>query len=46
VINSSTQTFIGCTLPATPAQCNAINALLPRFFGQIPRTDDNDLGFG
>jgi len=35
-----------CGAPATPAQCAAINNLLPRFFGQIPRTDDNDLGFG
>jgi outer membrane receptor protein involved in Fe transport len=46
VINTATQSFIGCGLPATPAQCNAINSLLPRFFGQIARTDDNDLGFG
>ena len=36
----------GSAAPPTAAQCNAINALLPRFFGQIPRTDDNDLGFG
>ena len=35
-----------CGAPATPAQCQAINALLPRFFGQVRRTDDNDLGFG
>jgi hypothetical protein len=51
VINPNTNTWVttgadACTLPATPAQCNAINSLLPRFFGQIPRTDDNDLGFG
>jgi hypothetical protein len=46
VVNPTTQTFIGCGAPATTAQCNAINALLPRFYGQIPRTDDNDLGFG
>jgi len=46
VVNTTTQTWIGCGLPATPAQCSAINALLPRFFGQIPRTDDNDLAFG
>lgn len=46
VVNTATQSFTGCTLPATPAQCSAINALLPRFFGQIPRTDDNDLAFG
>ena len=38
--------WIGCGSPATPAQCNAINGLLPRFFGAIPRTDDNDLYFG
>jgi len=51
VINPATDTWAtsgsgGCVAPATPAQCNAINALLPRFFGQIPRTDDNDLAFG
>jgi outer membrane receptor protein involved in Fe transport len=44
VVNTATQTWVGCA--ATAAQCNAINALLPRFFGQIPRTDYNDLGFG
>ncbi|HKQ88954.1 MAG TPA: TonB-dependent receptor [Candidatus Acidoferrales bacterium] len=31
---------------ATPAQCNAINGLLPRFFGNVPRTVDQDLLFG
>jgi hypothetical protein len=51
VINPNSNTWVttgaaACTTPATPAQCNAINALLPRFFGQIPRTDDNDLAFG
>jgi hypothetical protein len=46
VVNASTQSFIGCGAPATAAQCAAINQLLPRFYGQIPRTDDNDLGFG
>ena len=35
-----------CGAPATPAQCAAINGLLPRFYGQIPRTADNDLYFG
>lgn len=44
VLNPTTQTWVGCT--ATAAQCSAINALLPRFYGQIPRTDDNDLYFG
>jgi len=46
VVNSTTETFLNCGPPATTAQCNAINGLLPRFYGQIPRTDDNDLGFG
>ena len=51
VINPLTRSWVttgsaACGAPATPAQCNAINALLPRFFGLIPRTDDNDLGFG
>ena len=46
VINPPTRSWVGCGAPATPAQCSAINGLLPRFFGQIPRTDDNDLGFG
>jgi hypothetical protein len=46
VVNPTTQTWVGCGAPATPAQCNAINALLPRFYGQIPRTDANDLAFG
>jgi carboxypeptidase family protein/TonB-dependent receptor-like protein len=54
-VNSSTQTFAlkdathpnGCDpTVATPAQCNAINALLPRFFGLVPRTVDQDLAFG
>lgn len=40
------QVWIGCGAPATPAQCSAINALLPRFYGQIPRTASNDLYFG
>jgi len=52
VVNSTTQTWVGCgvasgtTPAATAAQCAAINALLPRFYGTVPRTDDNDLGFG
>ncbi len=52
-INTATQTWVGCGTPAsssqpaaTPAQCNAINALLPRFFSQSPRTASNDLYFG
>jgi hypothetical protein len=51
VINPITQNWVttgsqACTTPATPAQCAAINGLLGRFFGQIPRKDDNDLAFG
>lgn len=42
--NPNNPVWSGCT--ATPAQCQAINGLLPRFFGQIPRTADNDLYFG
>lgn len=50
-INTSgaSPTFIGCgtgSNPATAAQCAAINALLPAFFGLIPRTVDQDLAFG
>jgi hypothetical protein len=40
------QVWLTCGSPATPAQCSAINALLPRFYGQIPRTALNDLYFG
>ncbi len=43
-LNPTTETWVGCTVSA--AQCNAINALLPRFYGQIPRTALNDLYFG
>ena len=51
VINPVTQLWAttgsqACGAPATPAQCAAINGLLPRFFGLIPRKDDNDLAFG
>jgi len=40
------QVWLTCGAPATPAQCSAINSLLPRFYGQIPRTASNDLYFG
>jgi hypothetical protein len=52
VIDSTNQVWIGCgvasgSIPAaTPAQCSAINALLPRFFGSTPRNFDQYLGFG
>jgi hypothetical protein len=48
-VNPTTQTWIGCgtgtatQAAATPAQCNAINTLLPRFFGSIPRTLNQEL---
>ncbi|HLH40513.1 MAG TPA: TonB-dependent receptor [Bryobacteraceae bacterium] len=45
-LDVATKTWVGCGAPATPAQCNAINGLLPRFYGQIPRTASNDLYFG
>src|SRR5579872_6579328 len=48
-VNPNTQTWnlcgvaSGSTPAATPAQCAAINALLPRFFGSIPRTLSQEL---
>src|SRR5258708_7497852 len=51
-VNPVTHSFIGCGTPsgtqpaATPAQCAAINTLLPRFYGLIPRTLSGDLYFG
>jgi len=51
-VNPVTRTFIGCGIgagaqpAATPAQCAAINTLLPRFYGLIPRTLSGDLYFG
>jgi Carboxypeptidase regulatory-like domain len=44
-INSTTQTWTGCGAPATPAQCAAANALLPRIFGLVDRHQDEELGF-
>jgi outer membrane receptor protein involved in Fe transport len=38
--------FIGCGSPATPAQCAAIDSLLPRFYGAIPRENNQELAFG
>jgi Carboxypeptidase regulatory-like domain/TonB dependent receptor len=46
VIDPNTQSFVGCGPPATPAQCAAINGILPRFYGLIPRQANQDLGFG
>jgi outer membrane receptor protein involved in Fe transport len=51
-VNPTTQTWIGCGVAsgsqpaATPAQCAAINALLPRFYGSIPRTMNQELYLG
>ena len=45
VIDPNTQSFLGCGAPATPAQCAAINSILPRYFGLIPRQANQDLGF-
>ncbi len=45
VIDPTTQTWVGCAAPATPQQCSAINALLPRFFGEVPRSMSQDLAF-
>jgi len=44
-VNATTQTWIGCGAPATTAQCNAINALLPRMFGLVDRNGNQVLSF-
>ena len=52
IVDTANQVWIGCGVAsggapaATPAQCSAINALLPRFFGQVPRTMSQPIGFG
>jgi outer membrane receptor protein involved in Fe transport len=46
VVDPVSQSFVGCGAPATPQQCAAANSILPRFFGSLPRTADNDLYFG
>ena len=43
-VNQATQSWIGCAAPATAAQCSAINALLPRMFGTVPRNGNQLLG--
>ena len=45
-VDTANQVWLTCGAPATTAQCAAINGLLPRFFGQIPRKASNDLYFG
>ncbi len=42
-VNQTTQSWIGCGAPATAAQCSAINALLPRMFGTVPRNGNQML---
>lgn len=44
-VNGASQTWMGCTAPATPAQCSAINSLLPRMFGLTDRRADQQLYF-
>ena len=46
IVDSNAQTWLGCGAPATPAQCSAINALLPRFFGELPRSQSRDSALG
>ncbi len=46
IIDTNNQSWLGCGAPATAAQCSAINRLLPRFFGQLPRSVSQDLYFG
>src|SRR5579884_230595 len=52
IVDTANQVWIGCGVAsggasaASPAQCAAINAVLPRFFGQVPRTMSQPLGFG
>jgi hypothetical protein len=55
-VNGATESWLLCGVSsgsgtsfapaATPAQCSAINALIPRFFGVIPRTLDQELYLG
>jgi hypothetical protein len=55
-VDSTTQQFVqggtsGCGLAVsgktpTAAQCSAINAILPRYFGQIDRQANQELAFG
>ena len=51
-VSPVTRQWLGCGVAsggqpaATPSQCAAINGLLPRYYGQIPRTLDQELYFG
>ncbi len=44
-VNSTTQTWIGCGAPATPAQCAAANSILPRLFHPVDRNGNQQLYF-
>jgi hypothetical protein len=44
-VNTNTMTWIGCGAPATTAQCNAINSVLPRMFGLTDRSGNQMLDF-
>jgi hypothetical protein len=46
VIDQNARRFIGCGDPATPAQCEAANAIVARHFGQVDRRADQELLFG
>jgi hypothetical protein len=46
VINQNSRSFTGCGAPATQAQCDAINPIVARHFGQIDRRADQELLFG
>ena len=55
VVNNTGQAFLNCpasvttsgvTETPTAAQCTAINTLLPRFFGLVPRRNDQETAFG
>jgi hypothetical protein len=55
VIDPNAQTWLGCGTPVTvsgvsytptAAQCSAINGILPRLFGTVPRKLDQQLALG
>jgi hypothetical protein len=46
VVDPNSKSFLGCAAPATPAQCAAVNTILPRYFGLLPREANQELGFG
>jgi hypothetical protein len=44
-VNAPSQSWVGCGAPATTAQCNAINSILPRMFGLVDRNGNQMLDF-